>query len=116
MIFCFVDVNFSRCKSHSDKFISMCSVVGIPISVKKTFTPSTCLSFLGIELDTLKMEARLPPEKVQKCISYINFALSRSKITLRELQQITGLLNFACQVVVPGRAFLRHLVDLSVGV
>lgn len=27
-----------------------------------------------------------------------------------------GLLNFACSVIVPGRAFLRRLIDLTVGV
>ena len=27
-----------------------------------------------------------------------------------------GLLNFACTVVVPGRAFLRRLIDLTIGV
>lgn len=32
------------------------------------------------------------------------------------LQSLTGLLNFACSVIVPGRAFLRRLIDLTVGI
>ena len=36
------------------------------------------------------------------------------KISLRQLQSLIGLLNFACQVVAPGRAFCRRLIDASV--
>ena len=40
----------------------------------------------------------------------------RKKVTLKELQSLIGLLQFACSVVVPGRPFLRRLIDLSIGV
>lgn len=33
------------------------------------------------------------------------------KVTLRELQQLVGHLNFASKAVVPGRAFLHQLCD-----
>ena len=33
-----------------------------------------------------------------------------------KLQSLTGLLDFACTVVVPGRAFLRRLIDLTIGI
>ena len=32
------------------------------------------------------------------------------------MQSLTGLLNFACSVIAPGRAFLRRLIDLTVGI
>ena len=37
------------------------------------------------------------------------------KTTLRQLQSLIGLLNFACCVVPPGRAFLRRIIDLTGG-
>lgn len=37
-------------------------------------------------------------------------------MTLKELQSLIGLLNFACLVVVPGRTFLRRLIDLTCGI
>ena len=55
------------------------------------------------------MEARLPPDKLVKCRDLIAGFLRRRKVTLRGIQSLTGLLNFACTVVVPGRAFLRRL-------
>ena len=83
---------------------------------EKTCGPSTKLSFAGIELDTLLSEARLPPEKIEKCISIISEFLGRKKVTLREIQSLNGLFNFACSVVRPGRAFLRRLIDLTIGI
>jgi hypothetical protein len=60
------------------------------------------LSFLGIEFDTVAMELRLPLEKLTELRQRIKLLLGS---TLREIQSIIGLLNFACQVVIPGRAF-----------
>ena len=69
----------------------------------------------GIELDTIKSEARLPTEKIPKCVQSISDFLTRNKVKLKELQSLIGLLNFACSVITPGRAFLRRLIDLTCG-
>jgi len=37
-------------------------------------------------------------------------------VTLKELQSLIGLLNFTCSVIVPGRTFLCHLINLTVGI
>ena len=87
-----------------------------PWLLKKTGGPSFVLSFVGIELDTIKMEARLPEEKLAKCRSLIWEFLTKKKVTLTELQSLIGLLNFTCSVIVPGRTFLRRLINLTVGV
>ena len=36
---------------------------------EKTMGPSTTITFAGIELDSVEMEARLPQNKVARCIS-----------------------------------------------
>ena len=66
---------------------------------EKTCGPLTTLSFAGIELDTIKLEARLPLDKLHKCIDFITAFRQRKKITLKELQSLIALLNFACSVV-----------------
>ena len=83
---------------------------------EKTVGPATTITFAGIELDSVIMEARLPHEKLVKCRDLISAFLKRRKVTLREIQSLTGLLNFACSVVIPGRAFLRRLIDLTIGI
>jgi len=89
--------------------------IGIPIKEAKTVLPCTLLTFLGIELDSVLMEKRLPKEKLEKIRALLSTYKNKKSITLRELQSIVGLLNFACSVVTPGRPFLRRLIDLSTG-
>lgn len=62
------------------------------------------------------MMSRLPPDKLEKCRTLVYQFSRRKKVTLQELQSLIGVLNFACLVVVPGRAFLRRLIDLTIGV
>ena len=94
--------------------LMLCHYLGIPKAPEKTLGPLSTISFAGIELD--KMEARLPPDKLAKCQDLISGFLRHRKVTLREIQSLTGLLNFACSVVVPGRLFLRLLIDLTLGI
>lgn len=58
--------NSSICGSSLKQFISMCDVLSIPIRSEKTEGPATTIVFLGIELDTCFMEARLPDDEIQK--------------------------------------------------
>ena len=53
------------------------------------------------------MEVRLPREKLHKCLNLLSAFLRRRKVTLPEIQSLTGLLNFVWTVDVPDRAFLR---------
>lgn len=103
------------CSNALDNFLCLCTNIGVPIKHTKTVKPCTCLTFLGIELDSYLMEARLPQDKLEKIRTLLNKYLVRSKITLREIQSLVGVLNFACSVVVPGRCFLRRLISLSKG-
>ncbi|XP_052806563.1 uncharacterized protein LOC128235808 [Mya arenaria] len=73
------------------------------------------MTFVGIELDSIAMVKRLPFEKVEKIRDCLSRMKRKKKATLQELQSLMGLLNFACAVVVPGRAFLRRMIDLTMG-
>ena len=88
---------------------------GVPISPGKTVGPSTDLEFLGIILDSLKSEARLPADKLVRLREDLNAWSTKSKASLVELQSLIGTLNFACTVVPPGRAFLQRIIRLTVG-
>ena len=103
------------CKAQLRTFLALCDYLGIPMAPEKTIGPSSVLSFAGIELDSDHMEARLPADKLAKCKLLITVFLRRKKVPLKDLQSLIGVLNFACSVVVPGRAFLRRLIDLTKG-
>ncbi|CAG2186129.1 unnamed protein product [Mytilus edulis] len=90
--------------------------LGVPLAEDKTVLPVEILTFLGIEFDTIAMELRLPKVKLIEIKQRITVILGCKKVKLRELQSLIGLLNFACQVVVPGRAFCRRLIDATCNV
>ena len=113
--FLFISSTRTQCQDDLDRFLILCSHLGIPIAPEKTCGPATTLTFAGIELDSIKSEARLPKDKIAKCVQFISTFLHRKKVTLKELQSLIGLLNFACSVIAPGRAFLRRLIDLTRG-
>lgn len=87
--------------------------LGIPISSKKTVGPTTSLEYLGIILDTSKMEARLPKDKIDRIINFIEQFLSKRSVRKRELLQLLGHFNFAARVIIPGRSFVTYLINLS---
>ena len=96
--------------------ISTCSALGVPLEPSKLEGPSTSLSFLGIEFDTMALQLRLPTDKLLRLKAELNSAISRRCMKKHSLQSLTGLLQHATKVIRPGRPFLRRLHALqSVG-
>ncbi|CAJ0933156.1 unnamed protein product [Ranitomeya imitator] len=89
---------------------------GVPLAADKTVGPVTTLSFLGIEIDTVAMECRLPDDKLVAFREEVRKACTWRKITLHDLQSLLGKLNFACRIMPMGRAFCRRLSLATVGV
>ena len=92
------------------------NTLGIPIAEHKTEGPSLIIEFLGIILDLQKMEARLPPDKLNRLSVELDAWHIKKSATLQEPQSLTGTLNFACRVIPPGRAFLQRIINLTRGV
>ena len=79
----------------------------------KTQGPCTALEFMGVILDSEKMEARVPPDKVERIRTSLAFFQRRKSCTLRELQSLIVTLNFTCKVIPPGRPFLQGIIALT---
>ena len=62
------------------------------------------------------MSLRLPDDKLLEAPQKVHDMAKKKKTSLFDLQSLLGTLNFACRVIVPGRAFLRRLFDLVKGV
>ena len=57
--FLIISGSHEQCSRELSLFLELCSYLGIPMAPEKTVGPSTVLSFAGIELDTVRSEARL---------------------------------------------------------
>ena len=111
--FLFIGDTEDSCNYLLENFKSICSEIGVPIAPHKTLNACQNLTFLGIDLDTKKMVATLPQEKIYSYGKKITETLDRRKITLTELRSLLGSLQYATSVVRGGRAFLRRMYDLT---
>lgn len=87
-------------------------ILGIPIAIHKTEGPATELTFLGIVIDTLRCELRLPQEKLIRLQSLLDSWTSKKHCRRNELESLLGYMSHAATVVRHGRTFLRQLFSL----
>ena len=107
--------NTDQCQHIMGIFKLTLQSIGVPIAVEKTEGPTTVLCFLGLELDSDTMVVRIPFAKVSEITERINTILSQEKVTLKAMQSLIGVLNFACRAIVPGRPFCRRLINSICG-
>ena len=105
-----------NCLIIMEKFIFCCDQIGFPIASEKTVWPTTCIVYLGLEIDSMEMVVRMPKEKIEELISKIRLVRDKKTVKLQVMQQLIGSLNFATRVIVPGRPFLRRLINSTKGV
>ena len=89
--------------------------IGISLAPEKCEGPTTCITFLGIELNSIYMTARLPNDKLAELQTLIGSWTGKKFCTRKELESLVGKLNHACAVVAPGRTFLQRLINLLRG-
>ena len=102
-----------ECEENLKLITQMCKQLGLPLALEKVDGPTQCLTFLGITLDTVRLEIRLPQDKLQELKSLISRWLSRKKAQKRELLSLVGHLAHAAKVVTPGRTFIRRILDVA---
>ena len=86
--------------------LSTCDHLQVPIEQSKLEGPATCLTFLGIEIDTEHLQLCLPHKKLVDLKAALATNINWPSIRKKEVEKLTRLLQFACKVVRPGRPFL----------
>ena len=101
-----------ECKQNLSLLIWICDKLGLPLAIDKQEGPSTCLVYLGIEVDTENLELRLPLPKLLRLQSTLTHWANLKCSKKRNLESLVGQLHDASIVVRPGRTFIRRLIDL----
>ena len=60
------------CGKSLSSMLSLCDTLNIPLKPEKMVGPTTSLTFLGVELDTTSMTARLPQDKLTSLLSELH--------------------------------------------
>ena len=98
---------------HHALILDIFSHLNVPVAPEKVEGPSTCLTFLGLELDTIQLEIRLPDKKRTAYLATVSAVQQSGTISKRELASVLGNLSFASRAMPAGRTFLRRLYDLD---
>ena len=80
-------------KADFKKSKAVCNYLGVPWNEPKSFPPATIMVFSGIELDTMKLEARLPHSKLDDLIILLNKWLTKGFGKERDLDPLMGNFN-----------------------
>ena len=68
------------------------------------------MTYLGIEVDTMQMQLRLPEQKLRRVQATVVEWLGRKAGRRHELESLVGLLQHAAKVVPPGCRFMRRII------
>ena len=103
---------YSECLAAFKELLSILLKLGFSISWRKVVPPTQCLTFLGIEINSIKETISMPSDKLSSLKDDIVTWIDRKKATKREMQQLIGKLNWATKVIRASRPFVRRLIDL----
>ena len=101
-----------ECKFNLEAMLALCHSMGVPIAPAKCVGPSTTLTFLGFELDTVSMIVRLPTEKLCRTKELVGEWVEKKACKKHDLESLLGHLQHAATVVRPGRTFVQRLIEL----
>lgn len=110
-----VGVGQQTTNSYLNIFLQICREIRMPIADDKTVLATQVIVFLGLILNAKDRTIGIPEDKVTKALNQIEFFLAAKKVTVLDVQKLTGLLNFFCRAIVPGRSFTRRLYGSFVG-
>ena len=86
---------------------------GLVVNTKKTEGPAQQLSFLGIQLDSVKQTLSCTPARLTELRALLSQALAGPQIRLSFLASLIGKLQFAATVLPGARPFVRRMLDLQ---
>ena len=96
-------------------FHDICNYLGVSLAKEKIVCASLVVVFLGILLDGQNHLLALPQEKIDKAVNWLQLALNNKKILVKDVERLTGLLNFLNKAIVPGLAFIRQMYPKIAG-
>ncbi len=95
---------------HRDMVLSHLSQLGLRVNwEKRKLSPVQRIYFLGMELDSVNLTARLTEEHVRSMLNCLNSLKSRTAAPLKQFQRLLGHMASAATVMPLGLLHMRML-------
>ena len=115
--FLYCGKNWTRVQATFEQFHKPMFYNWNPTSSRKNRRPITdfvlCGNRTGYKINGSSLTSE---KKINKYLRHVQEIKNKKKVTLHELQSIIGSLNHCCYIIPAGRAFLRRLIDLTIGI
>ena len=93
------------CHSYLLTLVHLCQMLALPLYPDKLEGPATCLTILGIELDSHRLQAHLPAEKRVWIVLLLEEWSTKHFCKRRELESLIGHLHHTCKFAPQGVLF-----------
>ena len=103
--------SFDRCQEAQRVLLGLLRTISFAIDWEKVEGPTQILTFLGVELDSIAYQLRLPRSKLGELRQLEDSLAPLARISLRQLQGLAGKLNWISHVIFGGRTYLRRILD-----
>ena len=113
--FLFISKSREECNFMVSKFLRICEYIGFPVSDDKTEWATEKILFLGILLDGITATLAVPLDKKERALRMLQGLLNRKKATVKELERLSGFLNFLTKAIVPRRVFTHRMYSKFTG-
>ena len=84
---------------------------GLVVNPDKTEGPLQCITFLGVEIDSVHRTLRVTEERMQELLQLLEQCSAADHMTGHMLASLVGKLSFAAACLPGARPFMRHLLD-----
>ena len=98
---------------QSYKFLlSLLKDLGLEVSDSKLVPPSTCVTCLGIQVDTVNKTLSIPQEKLQEIKTLCKAWTHKKVVTKQQYQSLLGSLLYITKCIKPARIFLNRMLQV----
>ena len=87
-----------QCQNSLNLLDEVCSTLHVPLATQKREGLTTCLTFLGIEMNSVDSTLKLPEEKLEHLVGELQWWGDRKVCSGKELKSLVGLLNHALSI------------------
>ena len=93
-----------------NNLVQLLDSLGVEKAKDKTVHPTTIMEFLGITFNSETMNIEIPPDKMKDIKAELHTWLYKTSAKRKEVESLTGKLQFVAKCVKAGRIFLGRLI------
>ena len=85
--------------------------LGVELAIEKDVPPTTCLDFLGFEVNTQSMEVKIPQKKLDEIVEECQTWRHVQRTSKKKIRSLAGKLQHVSKCIPQGRRFMCRILE-----